>query len=459
MLLGIMVNTICAQSLKKLYFTTEQNLEKNRSVNETAYLQSKLNLSEKFTFQNKRNSTKEILAEITDSLGYTHRRYEQYYNGIKIEHSDIRVHIFNGNLVSANGEYASFEYLDTSVIITTAEALNLAKDFVRSLINDTSNNYSLNSYYNPEIVICNNRTNANDTLFHVAYKVDVYSDEHFIHEYVYVDSKNGEILNHISLIRYGNGIAATRYSGNQTISTKQVESYYVLIDTTRGNGIKTYNLNNSTNVANAVHFTDNDNNWTANEFNNAQKDNGALDAHWGAMMTYDYFKEVHGRNSYDDNNAELINYVHYSSNYENAFWRSYDKAMFYGDGRVNYDILTSLDVISHEIGHGICEYSADLIYQGESGAINESLSDIWAACVEEWATSDKDTWLIGEDIGNPLRNMSNPNSFNYPDTYKGNYWHSSSNDNGGVHTNSSVMNYWFYLLTAGGNGTNDFLEN
>ena len=320
MLLGIMVNTICAQSLKKLYFTTEQNSEKKRSVNETAYLQSKLNLSEKFTFQNKRNSTKEILAEITDSLGYTHRRYEQYYNGIKIEHSDIRVHIFNGNLVSANGEYASFEHLDTSVIITTAEALNLAKDFVRSLINDTSNNYSLNSYYNPEVVICNNRTDINDTLFHVAYKVDVYSDEHFIHEYIYVDSKNGEILNHISLIRRSNGIAATRYSGNQVISTNQVGGYYVLIDTTRGNGIKTYNLNNSTNVANAVYFTDNDNNWTANEFNNAQKDNGALDAHWGAMMTYDYFKEVHGRNSYDDNNAELINYVHYDSNYENADW-------------------------------------------------------------------------------------------------------------------------------------------
>lgn len=156
-----------------------------------------------------------------------------------------------------------------------------------------------------------------------------------------------------------------------------------MIDTTRGNGIKTYNLNNSTNVANAVHFTDNDNNWTANEFNNAQKDNGALDAHWGAMMTYDYFKEIHGRNSYDDNNAELINYVHYDNNYENAFWRSSVKAMFYGDGDLYCDILTSLDIVSHEIGHAISEYSANLVYQDESGAIDESLSDIWAASVEE----------------------------------------------------------------------------
>lgn len=221
LLLGFMVNTIgYAQSLKKIYLTLEQDFRKNQSENEITYLQSKLNLSEKFTFQNKRNSTKEILAEITDSLGYTHRRYEQYYNGIKIEHSDIRVHIFNGNLVSANGEYASFENLDTSVIITTAEALNLAKDFVRLLINDTTNGYSLNSYYNPEIVICNNRINITDTLFHVAYKIDVYSEEHFIHEYIYVDSKNGEILNHISLIKRRNGIAATRYSGSRNISTK-----------------------------------------------------------------------------------------------------------------------------------------------------------------------------------------------------------------------------------------------
>ena len=276
--------------IKEIIFHNRAKLRKKRSVNETSYLQSKLNLSEKFTLQTKRNSTKEILAEITDSLGYTHRRYEQYYNGIKIEHSDIRVHIFNGNLVSANGEYASFEYLDTSVIITTAEALNLAKDFVRSLINDTSNNYSLNSYYNPEIVICNNRTDINDTLFHVAYKIDIYSDKHPFHECIYINAKNGKILNHLSLVNNINATAATRYSGIQNISTIQIENYYVLVDTTRGNGIKTYNLNNSRNLANAVYFTDNDNNWSADEFNNDQKDNGALDAHWGAMMVYDYFK-------------------------------------------------------------------------------------------------------------------------------------------------------------------------
>ena len=427
MLLGIMVNTICAQSLKKLYFTTEQNSEKKRSVNETSYLQSKLNLSEKFTLQTKRNSTKEILAEITDSLGYTHRRYEQYYNGIKIEHSDIRVHIFNGNLVSANGEYASFEYLDTSVIITTAEALNLAKDFVRSLINDTSNNYSLNSYYNPEIVICNNRTDINDTLFHVAYKIDIYSDKHTFHECIYINAKNGKILNHLSLVNNINATAATRYSGIQNISTIQIENYYVLVDTTRGNGIKTYNLNNSRNLANAVYFTDNDNNWSADEFNNDQKDNGALDAHWGAMMVYDYFKEIHGRNSFDDNDAEIISYVHYG-NINNALWDAPNNCILYGDNNPNgEDMPTSLDAVAHEIGHGICRHSADILLRDEYGAIHESLSDIWAACVEEWATSgwaesNKNKWLIGEEQGNPLRSMANPSLYNHSDTYRGNYW-------------------------------------
>ncbi|MBI1783353.1 MAG: M4 family metallopeptidase [Sphingobacteriales bacterium] len=140
--------------------------------------------------------------------------------------------------------------------------------------------------------------------------------------------------------------------------------------------------------------------------------------------------------------------------------------MRYGNGDgVFMRPVTSLDVCAHETGHGICQYTANLLYQGESGALNEGFSDIWGVCVEHWAAPAKQTWLIGEEITitqPALRSMANPNLFNQPDTYLGTNWFpqagctpSNANDRCGVHTNSGVLNYWFFLLSQGGSGTND----
>jgi len=236
-------------------------------------------------------------------------------------------------------------------------------------------------YPNTEIVICKNSIDIKDKTFYVAYKIDIFSKEPLSHDYVYIEAKSGNILNVLPILININGTAQTRYSGTRTISTEQNGSRYRLRDYSRGGGVETYNLNHSTSILNAVNFTDNDNNWTTSEYNNANKDDGALDAHWGSMMTYDYFKNVHGRNSYDNNNAVLNNYVHYSTNYDNAGWDNLYNYMIYGDGYTTFDILTALDVIAHETGHGVCQFSANLVYNGESGAINESLSDIWGACV------------------------------------------------------------------------------
>ena len=141
--------------------------------------------------------------------------------------------------------------------------------------------------------------------------------------------------------------------------------------------------------------------------------------------------------------------------------------MTYGDGSGTYfDALTSIDVAAHEIGHAVCETSANLVYQKESGAMNEGFSDIWGACVEYYAAPSKSTWLIGEDIERrsghaALRSMSDPKSEGQPDTYGGTYWVNPSctptdqNDYCGVHTNSGVLNHWFYILAVGKSGTND----
>ena len=119
--------------------------------------------------------------------------------------------------------------------------------------------------------------------------------------------------------------------------------------------------------------------------------------------------------------------------------------------------MNPLDVVGHEITQGVTQQTAGLVYQGESGALNESFSDILGSYAEYYAfnTIDEALWTIGDKIS-LKRSLSNPKSHNQPDTYQGSKWASTSGgDNGGVHTNSGVMNHWFYLTSQGGSGTND----
>ncbi|HET8884797.1 MAG TPA: M4 family metallopeptidase, partial [Salinimicrobium sp.] len=217
-----------------------------------------------------------------------------------------------------------------------------------------------------------------------------------------------------------------------------------LRQTANGSGIQTYDLNGSTSYNNASDIVSNSTSFT----NNAT----GVQAHWGAEQTYKYFYQNHGRDSYNDNGAVIRSYVSYSNNYANAFWDG--SRMTYGDGDSSMGPLVSLDIVGHEIGHGVTEYSANLVYSYESGALNESFSDIFGESIEKFAQGNND-WLMGEDIGDALRSMSNPNAYGQPDTYHGSYWYSGSGDSGGVHYNSGVQNFWFYLLSTGGSGTND----
>ncbi|NNK40305.1 MAG: T9SS type A sorting domain-containing protein [Winogradskyella sp.] len=237
-----------------------------------------------------------------------------------------------------------------------------------------------------------------------------------------------------------------------------------------------------------------DNNWSADEHwrnrfdtfnypadNETSNDDIALDAHWGAEIVIQYWADVHGRSSYDNLGTKVTNYVHYGDAYDNAFWNG--TAMTYGDGSYqggtnpngSFAPLTSMDVCGHEIGHGVCSATSDLVYARESGAMNEGFSDIWAAAVENYvlvnidATLPYDPWGIGEQIderdgglapgsaeSRALRWMDDPKAAGDPDTYGGDNWQEPecgeptlANDQCGVHTNSGVLNKWFYLLVKG----------
>lgn len=400
----------------------------------------------------------------SDAIGHEHLKYKQYFQGVPVEYGEYKVHTLDGSPLCATGNYCNIpEDLSVTPSILESEALALALSFVgaQEWIWEQENNLSL--YPKAETVICLDYEkyykNKEQRGYRLAYKFDIYATVPLSRSYIYIDAHAGNVIHTNKIIKHVTGSADTRYSGTVAIDTKYDGSKYILRDESRGNGIETYNLQNGTSYASAIDFTDSDNNWTSAEYDNVNKDNAALDAHMGAIKTYDYFKNTFGRNSYDNLGAAIKSYVHYSSSYVNAFWDG--QRMTYGDGdAARADALTGLDIVAHEIGHALCQHTANLVYSYESGALNEGFSDIWGAMVEEYAAigdPDKDTWLLGEEIwvSGFLRSMKNPNASNQPDTYKGNYWHTSSSDNGGVHTNSGVLNHWMYLLSEGGSGTND----
>lgn len=191
-----------------------------------------------------------------------------------------------------------------------------------------------------------------------------------------------------------------------------------------------------------------------------------VDAHYYANVTDDYFLGVYGYDWVAAANAAGANdrmevHAHYSVNYNNAFWNGRYIALGDGD-QVSFEELTALDVVGHELTHGVTDFTSNLIYENESGALNESFSDIMGSAMEFWAetngyepaTTLEPDWLIGEDFdlrggSNPgFRNMADPGTDGDPSHYDERY--TGTGDNGGVHINSGIPNHWFYLLVNGG---------
>lgn len=230
---------------------------------------------------------------------------------------------------------------------------------------------------------------------------------------------------------------------------------YRLRETSRGPGIATIDTHS---ILWVDQFTD----YSENELPIDSLSPEGVSLQYGLEKTFDFYYNIFGRNSFDDRGSDLIAYANWIANegWNNAAWYG-DFAAFGGGDSINVKPLVSLDIVGHEITHGVTEQSAGLIYQGESGALNESFSDIFGTAIEFYAEGpDKANWLIGEKPYAKIiaiRSMADPNLFKNPDTYLGKFWilNGNSYDAGGVHTNSGVQNYWFYLLSEGGTGTND----
>ena len=404
-----------------------------------------------------------LLNSKLDKLGIEHLNYEQHFHNVKVEGAAYKLHISPDKPMKGNGRLVYSINAAAVPVISSSQAFDKALDFMNAesfywespemeqFIKEIKNNAEATYLPEAELVYANKDYSQNGIDYKLAWKFDISSFGEKERKIVFVNAIDGTILyaleGHMDDAVEGSG--NTRYAGEQSFVADSVSAgLFVLSDATRGGGIHIWNLEKSTNYGDRVDFTDDDNFWdNANE----EMDDAALDAHWGMQSTYDYFLNEHGRDSYNGNGGALTVYVHYDNNWFNAQWTG-DGVMRFGDGANNP--LTSIDVASHEFSHGVTQTTAGLIYQNESGALNESYSDVFGTAVEFYALGDEADWLIGKE-NFLLRSMSNPKSYGDPDTYKGDNWNFGTSDNGGVHTNSGVQNHWFYLLTEGGSGVND----
>jgi len=434
-------------------------------------------------------------------------QFHQYYKGIKVEHGVIKTTAKAGKVAMMQMEfYPIQDDFNTTPTLSEAEALKKGMAFInakRYKWQDDGGN-SVQPLPKGELVIL--QTYLEDDEICLAYKFDIYALMPLVRTLVYVDAHTGRIVLDDKVIKHSNavGSAETRYCGTQQIVTDNGSSVvgypYQLLQNRNGHEIETFNFNHTYPGSNSTafyKFLDNDNNWTFNEFGTPQDDLDGLDVHFNMQVVSDYWKQVHNRNSWDDKYAKVINYVHvneyeefnnagYNLAMDNAYWDG--EAMYFGDGRngapmppnypyaARFNSMTSLDISGHELAHAVCQTTAALVYRWESGALNEGFSDIWAACIENFGISNntslglnKNIWRIGEEVtinsGFGLRDMSDPDGHGHPSTYKGPFWipgnfrecrqpDSKINDDCGVHTNSNVLNWWFYLLTVGKTGAN-----
>lgn len=195
------------------------------------------------------------------------------------------------------------------------------------------------------------------------------------------------------------------------------------------------------------------------EAQNAHSDKTVNEAFDGSGTTYDFFKSVYGRNSIDDRGMKLVSTVHFGKNYANAFWDGQQMTYGDGDGRIFNSFTSVIDVIGHEISHGVTERTAGLVYRDQPGALNEHFSDVFGSLIKQYSkkqTADKADWLIGEGLftknvdGRALRDMKHPGTA-YNDRKIGkdpqpdhmSKFVKTSQDQGGVHINSGIPNRAF----------------
>ncbi|WP_030761619.1 M4 family metallopeptidase [Streptomyces griseus] len=358
---------------------------------------------------------------VKDADGTVHTRYERTYEGLPVLGGDLVVHQRKNGARSTTKATAARISVPTTAAAARATA---AGESARKVIWAATGKPVLAW----ETVVTGLRHDGTPSERHVV-----------------TDAATGKELHSYEAIE--TGVGNTQYSGQVTLGTAPG---FTLTDTARG-GHRTYDLNGGTTGTGTL-FANSTDTWGNGLASN--RETAAADAHYGAAVTWDFYKNELGRNGIRGDGAAAYSRVHYGNAYVNAFWSDSCFCMTYGDGAGNLKPLTSLDVAGHEMSHGLTASTANLRYSKESGGLNEATSDILGTAVEFYAASASDPgdYLIGEKIdirgnGTPLRYMDKPSK----DGSSADYW-SSGVGRLDVHYSSGPANHFFYLL-AEGSGT------
>ncbi|WP_027410551.1 M4 family metallopeptidase [Anoxybacteroides tepidamans] len=431
-----------AGTLSTKPFKSEKEIREFLKANKDIY---KINADEELT----------LIDTQTDNLGMTHYKYTQSVNGVPVEGSEFIVHTDKDGIVKAtNGKLrpdASTKMKDkTTAKITSKEAIELAWKHIGVAKKDTEPKTDT-------APLVKGKSDVPDTVeksklvvyekngaYYLTHKVEL----QFIYPYpanwkIYVDASNGQIVDAYNAVADGatSGYGYGVLGDYKALNTYYSNGTYYLYDVTKpmSGVIETRTAQNGSSLP-GVYSVDSNNAWTASS------QAADVDAHYYAGVVYDYYKNTHGRNSFDNNGATIRSTVHYSYQYNNAFWNGTQMVYGDGDGRTFAPLSGALDVVAHEITHAVTERTAGLEYRDQPGALNESMSDVFGYFVEP------NDYLIGEDVytpgvsGDALRSLSNPPAYGQP-AHMNNYVY-TTDDNGGVHTNSGIPNKAAYLTIS-----------
>jgi len=393
----------------------------------------------------------------TDDRGTSHIRYQQRYEGLDVFEGEVIVHIDERDEVELTSALRGNLQLDTRAAVdsataaaTAAHEAGLAGQFEATPV--------------LKVLPRGERSDYDRLVWHVRVTGATPFDP-MVQWDVFVDAKTGEVAWAFDSLQTtaAVGTGKTMYSGDVSVSTDFTSSTYYLRDLTRGGGNYTCDVNNRTDSifrrATCTTFTRSNNIFGNNVKDSSDRATAGADAHFGLQTTWDYFKNVHGRNGIDNLGKKTYSRVHYGKSYENAFWSDSCFCMTYGDGKTTFYPLVSIDVAGHEMSHGVMSKEANLTYSGESGGLNESSSDIFGSLVEFHAGNTLDTpdWWIGERIY-----RSNWSGSTYTQTKALRYMDDPAKDGRSpacwssglgsldVHYSSGPNNHMFYLLANGG---------
>ncbi|MCB2293547.1 M4 family metallopeptidase [Clostridium algoriphilum] len=429
-------------------------------------------------------------AKITiDSAGYTHVKLHQYLSGSPVEGKQLTVHFnkegiitsVSGNAVPGSSSSVSSLEKSSNKKITESEAISIAKSQFKmtdsstskvesGLSSSTKNIEKLlkapASILSLEPTVKKIALVINKKVYEV-YSVNIkYTTPTIGNWNVYVETSSGKVIDKQSNIRYsdapaeGTGIGVDGKVKKLNLDLVDGVNYF-MTDLTKpmsnSNNITTLTADNG--YGGVLYRYYSSSRAFTSEYGKA-----IVDAHYNAGIVYDFYKNLFNRNSIDGNGMPIYSVAHLSYYYNNAFWDG--SAMWYGDGdgsRFTY-LSGDLDVVGHEMTHGVTEANGDLYYHNQSGALNESMSDVFGVLIETynkynvknngtWKFNAAD-WVIGDDIytpytsGDALRSLANPTLYEQPDNMSNynNLPDDDYNDNGGVHTNSGITNKAAYLI-------------